>query len=61
MSDEIKDLQDRLRNVIINTCNTIGCDNCGLSWKESGKEKCSATELESKIFDIKYKKDVKDV
>jgi len=53
-SEEIKTLEDRLRNVILSTCNTIGCDSCGLSWKENGKEKCSATELNGKIYDLKF-------
>lgn len=58
--NEINDLESRLKNIIINTCNKIGCDNCGLSWKENGNVKCSATELESKIFDIKFRKDVEN-
>lgn len=48
----LNDLNDRLKNVILGTCNTIGCDNCGLKWNERGKEKCSATELQGKIMDI---------
>ena len=42
------ELQDRLRVVITETCNKVGCKNCGLKW-EGG---CSATELEEKILDI---------
>lgn len=51
-NSEIKDLEDRLRNVILNTCNTIGCADCGLSWND-GKD-CSATELQSKIMKIQF-------
>lgn len=50
MKEEIKDLEDRLRNVIINTCNKIGCDNCDLKWPGG----CSATELQGKIHDLEY-------
>lgn len=47
---ELKDLNDRLRNVIQETCNKIGCKNCGLKW-DGG---CSATELQNKIMDIEF-------
>ena len=43
-----QDLEERLRVVITETCNKIGCKNCGLKW-EGG---CSATELEGKIQDL---------
>lgn len=50
MSKEIIDnYRDRLRDIILNTCNTIGCENCDLKW---GKNDCSATDLQSKIMDI---------
>ncbi len=54
MSEENKylsDLNERLKSLIINTCNKIGCDNCGLSW---GKE-CSATDLQDKIHKEQFK------
>ena len=43
-----EDLEIRLRNIIQGTCNTVGCDKCGLKWDDG----CSATELQSKIMDI---------
>lgn len=52
MNNELKDLHDRMRNIILNTCNKIGCGNCGLEWNEEGESKCSATELQSKIMDL---------
>lgn len=45
---ELEDLERRLSDVINNTCNTIGCDNCGLKWDDG----CSATELDSRIVAI---------
>lgn len=51
MSD-IEALKDRLKNVIVGTCNTVGCDGCDLKWQEGGDNKCSATELENNIWDI---------
>ena len=54
MIEEIQNLENRLKDLIINTCNKIGCDKCGLSWKEDNKEKCSATELEGRIHKLKY-------
>lgn len=46
--NELQDLEDRLRDVITNTCNTIGCDKCDLKW-DGG---CSATELQNRIMII---------
>lgn len=54
MSD-IQDLNDRLKNVITEFCNKIGCGKCGLEWTENGQIKCSATELQGKIMDLQYK------
>ncbi len=55
MNNDIKDLQERLGDVIRNTCNTIGCNNCGLKWRDKeDKEECSATELQTKIMRIQY-------
>lgn len=45
---ELEILEERLRNIIKGTCNTIGCENCGLKWDDG----CSATELQGKIMDI---------
>jgi len=42
-----EELGERLKNVILNTCNTIGCAKCDLKWKDG----CSALDLQDKIFD----------
>lgn len=47
-NNELDDLIIRLKNVIVGTCNTIGCKNCNLKW-DGG---CSATELEAQIINI---------
>ena len=59
MENEIKDLHDRLKNIIINTCNKIGCGKCDLEWTENGKSVCSATELQNKILDIEINQKAK--
>lgn len=41
-------LEDRLRSVIHNTCNTIGCKDCGLKHNDG----CAALDLQDKIIDI---------
>lgn len=41
-SDELK---IRLRDVIVNTCNKIGCKNCGLKWDDG----CAATDLQNRL------------
>lgn len=43
----IDELRDRLRVVIVGTCNKIGCKNCDLKF-DGG---CSATDLQDKIDD----------
>lgn len=45
---EKEDLIIRLRDVIHNTCNTVGCKECDLKW-EGG---CSAIDLQGRIMDI---------
>lgn len=53
---ELVDLQNRSRNIIIGTCNTIGCADCGLKWEDdNGKKTCSSIELEGKIMDLQAK------
>lgn len=47
----LKDLIVRMRDLTQNTCNKVGCDNCGLSW-DGG---CSATDLQGKIMDEELK------
>lgn len=44
-------LQIRLRHVILNTCNVIGCKNCDLKWDDS----CSATDLQNRIDEAEEK------
>ena len=46
-----EELQQRLRNIILYTCNKVGCENCGLKWGKG----CSATELEYKITELEMK------
>jgi hypothetical protein len=53
---ELNDLHERLGEVIKNTCNKIGCKNCGLKW-DGG---CSATELQGQIMDIEVSSDEKE-
>lgn len=47
---EIKQLRERSRDIIINTCNTIGCKDCGLKWGGG----CASSELEGKITELEY-------
>ena len=51
MTDDqkIRDLESRLSAVVNNTCNTVGCDNCGLKFDE---KHCSATDLQGRILDL---------
>ncbi|HCG7968496.1 hypothetical protein [Vibrio parahaemolyticus] len=47
----IEELNARLLNIVQDTCNKIGCDNCGLKW-DGG---CSATEVEGELIDLQIK------
>lgn len=51
---ELIQLQDRLRNVIHGTCNTIGCRDCGLKNSFDGKQGCAATDLQDRIMEIEF-------
>lgn len=47
---ELEALRERMKAVVIETCNRIGCKECGLKWEGS----CSALILESQIMDIEF-------
>lgn len=47
--NHLDDLRQRLKNVILETCNKIGCRDCDLKWDDG----CSATELQNKIWNEK--------
>lgn len=54
MSDgRLGELRIRLKNVIVGTCNKVGCKSCDLKF-EGG---CSATEIENEIMDLEMKED----
>lgn len=55
----LEELRERSKNLIIGTCNTIGCGNCGLEWEEDGVKKCSSTELESEIYELEIQESKK--
>lgn len=52
---ELKSLQNRLNSIILNNCNTVGCNNCGLKYGGYDSDECSATELQDKIMDIEMR------
>jgi hypothetical protein len=47
MSDYLEHLRSRLKKIIIEVCNVIGCDNCDLKFGEN----CSALDLQDKIYE----------
>ena len=46
-----REMHERLKNIIQNNCNTIGCKNCDLKFSSDSNSECSATELSSKIME----------
>lgn len=51
--NELEYIRDRLRNVIVNTCNKIGCKNCDLKWADT----CQALELQSKEMELMFNRE----
>jgi len=49
---ELIDLENRLTAVVRGTCNTVGCDNCGLKYGGYDSKQCAATDLQDRILDI---------
>ena len=56
-SIELTELRNRSRNIILNTCNKIGCKDCDLKW-EGG---CASSELENRIMDLEFPEFAKQV
>lgn len=48
---ELEQLHERQRQIIIGTCNTIGCKDCHLKWEDG----CASSELQNQIMDIEFK------
>lgn len=43
---ELEIIRDRLKNLIVSTCNTIGCENCPYKWdKDSDGNSCQSDYL----------------
>lgn len=51
MKEELKNLIDRQHNLIINTCNVIGCAKCPYKWGGG----CSSSDLQEKIDEVEKK------
>lgn len=47
--EELENIRERLKDVIVNFCNKLGCGKCGL---EYGNGDCSATDLQHKELKI---------
>lgn len=54
MNEQLKDLHERLGEVIRGTCNTIGCKDCGLKFSFDPNAECSATDLQRRIYDAEH-------
>jgi hypothetical protein len=48
--EKLKDLQRRIKHIINNYCNAIGCKDCPLKWDES----CSAIELQNEEMELEH-------
>lgn len=46
MPSELESIRARMKDLIIGTCNVIGCDNCPSKWeKDSDGNSCSSDYL----------------
>lgn len=52
---ELENLIARQKDLILNTCNKIGCGKCGLEWEDDKGKKCSSTELDGKILELEIR------
>lgn len=57
----LEDLRKRQKDLILGTCNKLGCGNCGLEWEEGSVKKCSSGELESEIYEIEMQEFRKNI
>lgn len=48
----LDDLRARLGNVILETCNKIGCSRCDLKWEDDVGPGCAAIDLQDQIADL---------
>lgn len=46
-----EELNARLKDIIINTCNKIGCKDCDLKWDDT----CQAVAVQNEIYELKVK------
>lgn len=51
MTSELKDLIERQRNMIVNTCNVVGCNKCPYKWGGG----CSSSDLQEEIDKLEMK------
>ena len=50
MKCEITKTEEQLKSLILNTCNVVGCKDCGLKWeKDSDGNSCRSDYLVGKI------------
>lgn len=44
----MEELTEKLKNIVLNTCNAIVCKDCDLKWDDG----CSATDLQDRIISL---------
>lgn len=47
----VRELHKRLKNIILNTCNKIGCKNCDLKWDD---KRCQAMDVQDQLFEAEH-------
>ena len=46
-------LREEFKSLILNTCNTVGCEDCPFKWeKDSDGNSCRSDYLQHKLFDL---------
>jgi hypothetical protein len=58
MKTELESVRDRLRVLIVGTCNAIGCNDCPNKWeKDSDGNKCSSDYLMMLEYNLSREED----
>lgn len=53
MSSELDQIRIEMKDLILNTCNTIGCDNCRMKWpKDEDGNSCRSDYLMMKKYEL---------
>lgn len=48
---ELERVEDNFKSLILNTCNSVGCKDCGLKYLDG--DRCESDILQDRIYELK--------